>query len=380
MTNFRSMFSMLITILVVCNCTPTKLTYINFSDEKIATENQQKIQKLNLINENNSPLHRIMWLYRSGTTNITFKNNVSSFHIGNGIVISVAHNLRNSDRLPMMVSDNYYENELLTKIDAADSALFNQAYPNIQNLNYRILTTTVQSTATSLANKLDTAKVDRRYKKLYADKSCKPFLVLTFRNNAFFGDTSLNAYFDASHSFYEQDAKRYTFLIELELLDELVNEDIAIYRIINTDQSIINKLPYIDIDFNLYDIGTANYYCLQTAPYKEIGRLLNEARIEGVLDNYSTSKDILGNLYIMDGTRYLIQGYFRFGSSGAPYVIYDEENQVFKANAVQSQASYVQMAINNDKKGNFQYINAIATPFSIIEEKVKEIINKAKKK
>ena len=91
MTNFRPIFFALITILVVSNCTPTKLTYINVSDEKIATTDQQKNQKLDLINENNSPLHRIMSIF---STDIKlrrfFKNNISAFHIGNGIVVSVA--------------------------------------------------------------------------------------------------------------------------------------------------------------------------------------------------------------------------------------------------------------------------------------------------
>ena len=152
---------------------------------------------------------------------------------------------------------------------------------------------------------------------------------------------------------------------------------LAIYKIINTHQNVIDKLPTIEIDFELYDTGTANYYCLQTAPYDNLGRIINEARIEGLLDTFSKEQDVLGNPYIMDGLRYLIKGYFRFGSSGSPYLIYDEDSESFKVNAVQSQASFIQMAIENKMDGNRQYVNGVATPLGIIEDKIKERIAEA---
>lgn len=441
MTNFKSILFVLLTILVVSKCTPTKLTYINFGNEKTAStnptrivhygnrlniksefielgviiseglnepdiekvrllasekgadgifeegnnfvlikiipKNQQKIQKLDLINENHSPLHRIMSIFNIDMKQSRFfKNNICAFHIGNGFVVSVAHNLKSFNRLPPLLTNNYFQNELYAKIDTSDYLLFDEAYPNIPNLNYRLLTTSDLNIANELANKLDTAKVDRSYNNLYNYKCCKPYLVASFRNNVFCGDTSLSTHFNASNSFYESELKRHTFFLELELLDAFVNEDIAIYQIINTDSSIINRLPSIDIDFELYDTGLENIYCLQSGPYDNLGRILNEAHIEGILDNFKKRTDTLKKTYIMDGMRYLIKGYFRFGSSGAPYIVYDEENQVFKANAIQSQASYIEMAIKNDRKGNFQYINAIATPFSTIEEKLKKIIDK----
>ena len=79
-----------------------------------------KDQKLNLIDENNSPLYRIMSIYNSDAPNKGFANNICAFHIGNGIVISVAHNLRVLDQLPWMVSNNFYQNELRAKISATD--------------------------------------------------------------------------------------------------------------------------------------------------------------------------------------------------------------------------------------------------------------------
>lgn len=331
-----------------------------------------KDKKLQLIDENNSPLFRIMSVYNSTAPNKAFANNICAFHIGKGIIISVAHNLRALDRLPLVLSDSFYQNELLTKINAADKPQFDQVYPLIPGTTHRIATGLNPAIGEQLAKKLDDAKVDRRYSKLYTEKCCKPFLVTTFRNNAFCDDIALNANFPANRSFAEPALNRHTFLIELELLDTLISEDIAIYRIINTSPEIVNKLPSIEVDFELYDTGTQDYYCLQSAPYDNLGRIINEARIEGILDNFAQETDILGNVYRFEGIRYLIKGFFRFGSSGAPYLIYDKEQEVFKVNAVQSQASFIQLLINNSMNGNLQYVNGIATPLSIIEQKIKE--------
>ena len=63
-----------------------------------------KDKKLELINENNSPLFRIMSVYNSSAPNKAFANNICAFHIGKGIIVSVAHNLRALDRLPILLS------------------------------------------------------------------------------------------------------------------------------------------------------------------------------------------------------------------------------------------------------------------------------------
>jgi len=336
-----------------------------------------KEQKLRLIDENHSPLHRVMSVYNSDQPNKKFGNNICAFHIGNGLIISVAHNLRTLDPLPLMLSDNYYQNELRAKIPTVDHLALDQIYPLNMAIGKRILTGVNQTTANGFVKKLNDAKVDRRFSMLYEEDCCKPFLVSSFRTNAFCGDVSLKTHFAPHHSFHEQALDRYTFLIELELLDELLSEDVAIYRIVNTNPAIINMLPSIEVDFELHDTGTNDFFCLQTAPYDNLGRIINEARIEGVLDNFSKQTDVIGNSYIMDGTRYLVKGFFRFGSSGSPYLIYDQANEVFKANAIQSQASFIQMAIKNSMDGNRQFINGIASPISIVEEKVKERITEA---
>lgn len=90
------------------------------------------------------------------------------------------------------------------------------------------------------------------------------------------------------------------------------------------------------------------------------------------IDHWNCFGDAIGGNYIMDGTRYLIKGYFRFGSSGAPYVLYDDESNSFKVNAIQSEASGIQLSINNNRNGNFQYINAIATPLDNIRAEIEQ--------
>ena len=72
--------------------------------------------------------------------------------------------------------------------------------------------------------------------------------------------------------------------------------------------------------------------------------------------------------------RYLIKGYFRFGSSGAPYIRRNEQGR-FVVNAIQSEASPIQLSIGNAREGNFQYVNAIASPLSGIEEQLRNHLN-----
>ncbi|WP_418637791.1 hypothetical protein [Winogradskyella sp.] len=329
-----------------------------------------KVKKLQLIDENSSPLFRVMSIYNSDSPNKVFANNICAFHIGNGIIISVAHNLRVVDRLPSIISDDFYQNQLRIRLDVANQVMFDQHYQLIAGTNQRMAIGINPGNGEMLAQILDNFQVDRRFINLYATNSCKPYLVTTFRNNSFCGNATLNAHFNANRYFPEPSLNRHTFLIELELLDELITDDIAIYRIINTHSDIINNLPVIDIDFGIYDTGSPNFYCLQAAPYDNLGRIINEARIEGLLDNFAQEQDLLGHTYRFEGLRYMMKGYFRFGSSGAPYIVYDNDQEVFKVNAIQSQASFIQLAINNNREGNLQYVNGIATPLNNVEHTI----------
>lgn len=210
---------------------------------------------------------------------------------------------------------------------------------------------------------------------MYNDFICTPFLIIQSRNSSFYNNPTLTERINGNHIFHEPSLFRYTFIFKLELVKAFYNQDIAIYRIINTDRDLVNKIPSIKLDFEIYDKSENNFFCLQSAPSNNLGLLLNEARIEGLLDQWSLYKDEFQGDYIFEGLRYLIKGYFRFGSSGAPYVVYNVKEREFKVNAIQSEASGIQLAINNNMTGNFQYINAIATPLKSIENELNNIIN-----
>ena len=99
-----------------------------------------KENKLQLINENTSPLFRIMSVYNSSAPNKGFANNICAFHIGKGIIISVAHNLRAFDRLPLILTESFYQNELRTKISNSDKPQFDRIYQIMPGTNHRIAT------------------------------------------------------------------------------------------------------------------------------------------------------------------------------------------------------------------------------------------------
>jgi len=172
--------------------------------------------------------------------------------------------------------------------------------------------------------------------------------------------------------FQEQSLNRFTFLLELEILKQYYEVDICIYKAKNADPEIIAKIPAIDLDFNLYDnLSDIDFFCLQSSPSSELGRMLNTAKIDGVAEHWTNFSDTVHTNYILEGKRYITRNYFRFGSSGAPYIRYDRESNKLFANAIQSEACPIQMTINNNRDGNLQYTHAIATPLSEIESELK---------
>lgn len=333
-------------------------------------------KKLELLNDLTSPLFRIMAVYNDNQSNKGFNNNICAFHIGGGLILSVAHNLRMSDNLPMIITEEIFE-RIRSNLKGKDFTSFNQVYILNRTDNKRYIQPKDKGTLERMAKFFQKINFDRRFITLYQTNCCKPFLIVQFRNESFYDNPDLMQHIDNYHRFQEPSINRYTFIIELELIESFFSEDITIYKITNTNQAIIDALPKIEPDFALYDINTNDYYCLQVAPFNNLGRLIQDVRIEGLLDNFVIQPDLYGGNYIMDGSRYLIKGYFRFGSSGAPYLKYDETNDVFKVNSIQSQACPIQLSINNSMIGNYQYINAVATPLNIVQNRLEEIINEA---
>lgn len=332
---------------------------------------------LELINEQQSPLFRIMSVYNENEpAKRKFDNNICAFHIGNGYILSVAHNLRLEAGLFRSISEQEFQRDIVNNCDAAGRQLFNRCYILDSHTNKRYLNIAQQSDAQLLIDALKQINYDTRWLMLYKKGICKPFLIIQFRNNEFYNDRTVTAMFDQNNLFTEPDIARHTFLVELELVQPYYTEDIALYRIINANQSIIEKMPFADISYEIIEPGKS-LYCVQSSPSgTNLGRMVNESKIEGILDHHAMQPDRIGGKYVMDGLRYLLKGYFRFGSSGAPYFVYDTENDFFKVNAIQSEASPIQLSINNNRQGNFQYINAIASPLKIIEDKVSGLIMK----
>jgi hypothetical protein len=320
--------------------------------------------KLSLIHEQTSPLFRIMWVFNyDDPKRKSFTNNICAFHTGNGNILTVAHNLRSEAGVVNSLDEAIFQSQIASHLQPAQSLLMqlytldpatNKRYLNIGNNNPKFVIDTLRQ-----------VNFDTRWISMYEKKICRPFLIIQFNNDRFYDDDRLTGFFNASTSFYESSLNRHTFLIELELAETYYSNDIAQYKIINTDISVIDRLPFIEPDFSIQD-DTSKYYCLQSAPVGNLGRLLNNATIEGFLDHHAIYQDRIGGNYTVEGLRYLIKGYFRFGSSGAPYVFHD--GQTFKVNAIQSEASPIQLSINNSRDGNFQYVNAIASPLKNIEK------------
>ncbi len=335
-------------------------------------------KKLELIDEQTSPLFRIMWAYNiDEPARKQFGNNICAFHIGNGFVLSVAHNLRSEAGAINSISDDIFQQEIQPHLNPAQSQVFAQWYPLDSATNKRYLSVADPNHSKTIVETFRQINFDTRWQTLVQKKICKPHLIVQFRNDQFYNDASLTKNFNPSTYFHEPALNRHTFLIELEFVRAFYSDDISLYRITNTNQDIIDKLPCVEVSYSMLDDSGSNLYCVQSSSGSSLGRLLNTARIEGYADSWSLFADRIGGNYIMDGNRYLIRGYFRFGSSGAPYVVYDSTEKQFKVNAIQSEASGIQLSINNNREGNFQYVNAIASPLKNIREELERHINPA---
>lgn len=333
--------------------------------------------KHKLIDEQTSPLQRIMWAYNAEDSQRRFfDNNICSFHIGNGYFLSVAHNLRLQAGIFRSIDEQLYRQEIFSKLDGSQSRFMDQVYALDEYTNRRYLQPANAEHMQTIVNILKQKRFDTRWVTLTEKKVCKPCIIFQFRNNSFYNDPELTHHFDPAMIFYDRDAHKYTYLVEVELVKAFYSADIALYRIVNQSQEFMDKIPSVPVNYKFLDEDVERCYCLQSSPGGPVGRLLNEAHIEGMLDHFGVFPDDVGGNYTFDGYRYLIKAYFRFGSSGAPYLLYDKDSERYVANAVQSEASGIQLSIKNDRDGNFQYTNAIASPLYIIKEELQQYLNR----
>lgn len=332
-------------------------------------------QKLALIDEQTSPLQRIMFIYNvDEPQHRSFENNICAFHIGKGYFLSVAHNLRIQAGYYRSIDEAIYKKEIFPILDGSQSRLLDQHYIKDEYTGKRYLNNTDPNNLNTIMHILKQKRFDTRWVTLAQKNICNPHLVFQFKNNAFYNDEALPAHFPANKMLYDNDSKRHTFLVEVELVKAFYSADIALYKVVNTPKEIVDKIPAAEVNFDFLDECVDKLYCLQSSPSGPTGRLLNHANIEGMLDHFGIFPDEIGGNYLFEGYRYLIKGYFRFGSSGAPYFYYDENKGKYVVNAIQSEASGIQLSIKNDREGNFQYINAIASPLYIIKEELQRYL------
>ena len=351
-------------------------SFSNSDSFEISMTQNNKLQKqLELTNEQTSPLFRIMSIQNKDEPHRRhFENNICAFHIGNGFILSVAHNLKAEAKLFKSIDNGIYLTDIFPYLNPEQAQLFEACYPLDIATGKRYWNNTNTNDFQLVIDTLKQINFDTRWKTMMERSICKSYLVIQFKNNLFYNNAELNAHFNTSTCFAEPSINRHTFLIEVELIEAFYNEDIALYRMVNTPQAIIDVMPSLEIDYAILEDDQENYYCLQSSPTSEIGKLLNKAQIEGFTEHFAIFQENIGGNYTLEGLRYLIKGYFRFGSSGAPYVVYDSITNTFKVNAIQSEACPIQLSINNQRDGNFQYVNAIASPLQVIQERLEKYL------
>lgn len=348
--------------------------FLQFGGNEAASDLLNK--RLALINELTSPLLRMMWIYNiDEPERRTFENNICTFHIGGGYFLSVAHNLRSQAGFYRSIDEALYKQEIFPKLDGSQNRLMETHYFTDPYTHKKYLNSMEPGNLQAIANVLKQKRFDTRWVTLAQKKICNPYLVLQFRNNIFYNDAAATQFFTDTRRLYDQDAQKHTFLLEMELVNAFYGADIALYKIVNAPKEVVDKIPSIDIDFTFLDEHTEKMYCLQSSPSGPAGRLLNDATIEGMIDHFNIFPDDVGGNYVFEGYRYLVKGYFRFGSSGAPYIVYDSTQGKYVVNAIQSEASGIQFSIRNDKEGNTQYVNAIASPLHIIKDELAKYIS-----
>jgi len=332
---------------------------------------------IDLVKDQTSPLFRIKSVFNyDHRPTMKMLNNILCSHIGNGYFISVAHNLKSDYQIPLGVPDAIFEQNFLACFNDQEKDMLRNRYQFDQNSNKHILKGFQNVTEQDLLKvKIQSCSFDTSYVYGYNNGLVKPYLIVQFENNQFYNSHALTALIEPLNYFNEQNINKHSFIIEIEIASIFYEHDIAIYRAINTDSQVIQAIPVIDIDFNTYD-GTEDYkfYCLQSSPSSEMGRLLNTATIEGISQHWGLQNNVKPPT-IMEGLRYIMKGYFRFGSSGAPYVVLKDPDGDLKINAVQSEACPQQLLINNSQNGNAQYINGIATPVGNLHKQINDTIN-----
>lgn len=345
--------------------------------ELILSMKQDKLTKqLELTHEQTSPLFRIMFTQNIEAPNLRhFENNICAFHVGKGYFLTVAHNLKTEAKIFKSIDTGIFERDILPFLNQPQRQLFDNCFQlNSTNQRYYWKSNNPND-FNAMIDTLRQINFDTRWVTFLEKKICQTHLIVQFKAPLFYQNANLTNHFNSDTNFAEPAINRHTFLIEVALVEAFYADDIALYKMVNTPQEIIDAMPAVKVNFDILPDSQDHFYGLQSSPTSEVGKLLNKAQIEGFTEHFSIFPERIGGNYVLEGLRYLIKGYFRFGSSGAPYLVYNSELNEFEVNAIQSEACPIQLSISNKRDGNFQYVNAIATPLQNIRGKLETYLN-----
>lgn len=339
---------------------------------------EMKEQKLALIHDLTSPMFRIMAIQNDLEPQWRqFDNNICAFHVGGGYILSVGHNLRLEAGIFKSVSEELFQSEIVPRLNQQEIQHFNQILVPGPVAGKRYLKISNENDIPAFSAALKRIGFDTRWVALYKKQISKPYLLIQQRDPVFYNTLSADGLFNPLLKFIDPSSGRHSYLLETRLVDAWYEDDVSLYQIVNAPDEVVAAIPSIDIDEEIYDVSDGDFFCLQAAPSDlNPGRMINEANIEGLIDQYTPFKDVYGGNYKLQGLRYLIKGYFRFGSSGSPYLKFDAISKTFRANAIQSEACPIQLEIKGSKNGNHQFVNAIATPLTNVAQRIRAYTGK----
>ena len=123
-----------------------------------------KEQLLGLIGEQTSPLFRIMTVHNAESPGKRwFENNISAFHLGNGIIASVSHNLRTEAGIIRAIPETQYQDNILDLCTKEEANLLDQHYELDHSTSFRHLKTRIREEIQPIIDLFKKINCDTRY-------------------------------------------------------------------------------------------------------------------------------------------------------------------------------------------------------------------------
>ena len=175
-----------------------------------------KEQLLSLIEEQTSPLFRIMSVFnQTEPARRNFENNIIAFHIGNGFILSVAHNLKLEAKLIKSINEVSFQADIIANCTPDEVVLLNRCYLHDQTTNKRYVNITDQNDLQPVIDVYKRLNYDTRWVTQHERDICSPVLIVQFRENEFYNDATLNQHFNANNMFHEPSNESYTYLLSV---------------------------------------------------------------------------------------------------------------------------------------------------------------------